>query len=254
MLSVSTQIARGEDLGAFTAMLASVTFVDELIVFNMERTDEEVLAICKQYQAKVISVTTPKIVESIRSRQVKEAKGDWVLIMDYDEIIPSALQKEIMAKVQDPKSTTAACAIGRDNFSLGYPLKHGGWNRDYVVRLIRRRDFLDWPTNIHSTPRVNGEVGRMVHAMEHHKDHSLSEMVTKTNRYAEIEATQFFTGGLRFVTPFTLIRKWWMESFRRSILKVGLLDGTIGLIQSLYQGFSVFISYAKLYEKQQGKK
>lgn len=86
--------------------------------------------------------------------------------------------------------------------------------------------------------------------MEHHKDDSLEQMVEKTNRYSDIEATQFYAGNMARVTPLTLMRKWWMESFRRGLFKRGLLDGRIGLIQSLYQGFSVLISYAKLYEKQ----
>jgi hypothetical protein len=45
-----------------------------------------------------------------------------------------------------------------------------------------------------------------------------------------------------------------MEFIRRYFLKRGYLDGRIGLFQSLYQGYSVFISYAKLYELQRSKK
>ena len=89
--------------------------------------------------------------------------------------------------------------------------------------------------------------------MEHHKDASLAQMVTKTNRYSAIEAEQFFHGGLPLVTPFTLFRKPTMEFIRRYLLKRGFLDGSIGLIQSLYQAYSVFISYAKLYELQHKK-
>jgi hypothetical protein len=87
--------------------------------------------------------------------------------------------------------------------------------------------------------------------MEHHKDASLSQMVTKTNRYSDIESQQFYDGGLPPVTALTLIRKTGMEVFRRYILKLGFLDGRIGVVQAIYQGFSVFISYAKLFEKQQ---
>lgn len=253
MLSVSTQIAQGESLLSFSHMLESVSFADEIIIFNMERKDIDALALFEKFNARVIDVQTPKIVESIRSRQVKEAKGDWVLIMDYDEIIPEALKNEILA-ITGNLASCPAYSIPRDNYSLGYKLGHGGWQRDYVVRLISHKRFVDWPTNIHSTPKVSGSTIRTNNAMEHHKDESLSQMVTKTNRYSEIESTQYFAGHLSPVTAFTLIRKWWMESLRRGIFKGGLLDNKIGLIQSLYQGYSVFISYAKLYEKQQKSK
>ncbi len=249
MLSVSTQIATGDSLSVFTEMLKSVSFANELLIFNMERTDKEALVLFEKYKARVINVKTPKIVEEIRERQIKEAKGDWVLVMDYDEIVPVDLQGEILAIIENLASCSAY-AIGRDNYSLGYPMRRGGWERDYVVRLVRKSDFLSWPKNIHSAPSVKGTTIKTTKAMEHHKDESLSQMVSKTNRYSDIEAAQFFEGKIAEVSSVTLMRKSWMESFRRGFLKRGLLDGKIGLIQSLYQGYSVFISYAKLYEKQ----
>ncbi len=251
MLTISTQIAREDNLTTFESMLKSVKFADEIIVFNLERTDDDALELFRKYAVKVVQSKTPKIkiVEEIRDLEVKAAKGDWVLVLDFDEVIPLGLKDEILAIVE----SNAACSsysIPRDNYSLGYRLNHGGWERDYVVRLIRKADFVSWPKNIHSTPVVKGSTVKTIHAMEHHKDSDLSQMVAKTNRYSDIEAQLFYDGGLPFVTVLTLLRKWWMESLRRGVLKRGILDGKIGLIQSLYQGFSVFISYAKLYEKQ----
>lgn len=253
MLSVSTQIVSEDSLVTFEAMLKSVNFADELIIFNMGRTDEQAIALFKRFKANVINVKRPKIVEEIRDRQVREAGGDWVLIMDFDEVITDGLRGEIEAITKN-RASCSAYLIGRDNYSLGYPMTHGGWERDYVVRLFRKADFVSWPTEIHSTPIVKGTMIRTTKAMEHHKDASLDQMVIKTNRYSDIEAAQFLSGKLPPVTSLTLIRKWWMESFRRGILKHGLLDGRIGLIQSLYQGYSVFISYAKLYELQSKNK
>lgn len=249
MLSVSTQIARGDSLATFAQMLKSVSFADELIIFNMERSDKETLALFAKFKARVINVKTLKVVEAIRDRQVKEAKGDWVLVMDYDEIIPEGLCGEILA-ITENRASCSAYAIGRDNYSLGYPLKHGGWERDYVVRLVRTADFISWPTTIHSAPLVKGTTIKTTQAMEHHKDESLEQMVEKTGRYSDIEAQQFFAGGMARVTMVTLLRKSVMEFIRRYFIKSGFLDGKIGLFQSLYQGYSVFISYAKLYEKQ----
>lgn len=251
-LTVSTQIARGDDLTAFTRLLASVAFADEIIIFNMERSDPAFLRLAKKFHAQVVDITTPQIVEEIRARQIQESHSDWVLVMDYDEVLPPALRDEIKT-IMDSTGACAAYAIGRDNYSLGFPLRHGGWERDYVVRLIHRVDLIAWPTNIHSSPQVKGCTVKTVHSMEHHKDASLSQMVAKTNRYSEVEAQLFFAGGLPPVTPITLLRKPTMEFIRRYLLKRGFLDGKIGLIQSLYQAYSVFITYTKLYELQSRK-
>lgn len=252
MLSVSTQLAPLDSLSTFKAMIKSVSFADEIVIFNLERTDQEALAYYKEIGAKIVEVKTPKIVESIRERQIKACSGDWVLVMDYDEIIPERLRDEILS-ITENLASCPGYAIGRDNFSLGYPLKHGGWERDYVVRLVQKSRFISWPTNIHSTPIVKGSIIKTTHSMEHHKDASLSQMVKKTDRYSEIESSQFFAGGMAKVTRLTLFRKSIMEFIRRYFVKKGFLDGRIGLFQSLYQGYSVFISYAKLYELQHKK-
>ncbi|OGD78860.1 hypothetical protein A2368_00365 [Candidatus Collierbacteria bacterium RIFOXYB1_FULL_49_13] len=253
MLSVSTQIAREDDLAVFSQMLKSVSFADELIIFNLDRSDSAALKLFRQFKAKVINCPTPSVVETIRAEQVEEAQGDWVLIMDFDEVIPPVLKIEITNISRLSSNVYSAYAIKRQNYSLGYPLRHGGWGQDYVIRLLRRADFLAWPKDIHSTPQVKGKIRKTKRAMEHHKDASLSQMVIKTNRYSAVEARQFFEGGLPPVTVFTLLRKPIMEFCRRYFFKLGFLDGAIGLLQSLYQSYSVFLSYAKLYELQRGK-
>ena len=249
-LVVSTQLAAGDSLVLFAKMLDSVSFADAVTVYNMERTDTAAQKLFRDYQVKVINVKTPQVVEQIRANQVREARGDWVLIMDFDEIITQALATEILAVCSMKSSAASAYFIPRENFSLGNRIMHGGWGDDYVMRLIKKSEFVDWGSNIHALPTFEGSSGKLKNYMEHHKDENLSYIVNKTNRYSESEAKQYLEGGLPLVTPLTLLRKLTLEFFRRAILKKGLLDGDIGLIQSLYQGFSVFVSYAKLYELQ----
>lgn len=251
MLTVSTAIAPGEDLQVFANLLTSINFADEILIYNFGRRDAKLARLIKAGRGRVINLQPPypKIVEGIRTRQIKEAKHDWVLVMDFDEIVTPSLKDEIL-QVTGSSSPHAAYAIRRRNFSLGYPLRHGGFGDDYVFRLFRRTKFVRWPAEIHSTPDFQGSFGKLTNVMEHHKDATLCQMVTKTNRYSEVEARLFFDGGLPPVTPLTLIRKTGMEFIRRYFLKFGFLDGKIGLIQSLYQAFSVFITYSKLYELQ----
>lgn len=252
MLSVSTQLTGSDSLTLFETMLKSISFADEIIIFALDRHDQDLQSLATKYHAKVINLPTPQIVELIRDQEVKTAKHDWVLVIDGDEVVTTALQQEIASVITN--ESIPAYSIPRRNFSLGYPIRRGGFGDDYVVRLIHKPSFQSWPTNIHSTPVVTGTTGKLCSFLEHHKDEGVEQMVDKTNRYSEIESQQFLDGHLPQVTPITLIRKWWMESFRRGILKGGLLDGRIGIIQSLYQGYSVFTSYAKLYEKQRGAK
>lgn len=231
-------------------MLDSVAFADEIIIFNMERDDEEAPKLFKRYKARVINVKTPKVVEFIRSKQVEASSNDWVLVMDYDEVITPELAKEIKSIISDNVKHFSAYYLTRRNFSLGYPLRHGGFGDDQVPRLFYKPNFISWSKEIHGMPRVKGEFGHLNHPMEHHKDSSLAQMVTKTNRYTDVEALQFFEANTPPVTATTLIRKTVMEFIRRYILKAGFLDGRIGIIQAIYQSYAIYLRYAKLYELQ----
>lgn len=247
-LTVSTQLSPSDNLASFARMLDSVSFADEILVFQLGTA-----AVPSRPRLRFIEAKEPRVIEYLRARQVKEAKGDWVLVLDFDEVVTPALAKEIKSVITN-STPYSVYAFPRRNYSLGYPLKFGGWGTDYVQRLFLRRDFIDWPQEIHSPPRFRGQLGLLKGELEHHKDESLEYIVNKTNRYTDQEAKQFYEGGLSPVTSLTLIRKLKMEMLRRGVLKLGLLDGKIGLIQSIYQGFSVFLSFAKLYEKQLEKK
>ena len=254
MLSVSTQIAKEDDLSVFARMLDSVRSADELIIFNMERKDSEAKKLFAKYQARVVNIKTPKVVEEIRERQIKESKSDWILVMDYDEVITAGLAKEIKKVVGSSNQKYGAYYITRRNYSLGYPLKHGGFGDDAVPRLFLKSNFVSWPTEIHGMPKTKAEFGNLTNPMEHHKDASLAQMVAKTNRYTDVEARQFFEGGVARVTQLTLLRKTIMEFIRRYFLKAGFLDGKIGIIQAIYQSYAIYLRYAKLYEYQKGKR
>ncbi|GAB4027625.1 MAG: glycosyltransferase family 2 protein [Candidatus Microgenomates bacterium] len=254
MLTVSTQITVGDDLSTFTRMLNSVYFADEILIFNMERDDKETLQLFKKFEARVINVKTPKVVEFIRSKQVSSSRYDWVLIMDYDEVIPGDLANEIKSiSERGVAFKFSAYYLTRRNFSLGYPLGHGGFGDDQVPRLFYKPNFVNWSKEIHGMPKIRGEFGYIEKPMEHHKDASLAQMVTKTNRYTDVEALQFFEAKAELVTSTTLFRKTIMEFIRRYFIKAGFLDGRIGLIQAIYQSYAIYLRYAKLYELQKNK-
>lgn len=250
MLSASTTIAKGDNLTTLNNLLESIRFVDEIRIYVMDiKDDKQLSGIAEKFNATLVDTPRPPVVEHIRDQQINDTKNPWVLIVDFDETIPTNLQKEILAITNDPNSLSAY-SIPRLNYSLRCRLTRGGWGTDHVVRLIRKSGFITWPHEIHSTPKIKGKIGKTNNYMEHHKDESLESMIDKTNRYSFVEAMQYYKGGLAEVTAFTLLRKTIMEIIRRGIIKGGILDGPIGLIQSIYQGYSVFISYAKLYEKQ----
>jgi len=185
-----------------------------------------------------------------RNFGAKKANGEWLFYVDADELVTPALRKELKSKIQNLKSKINAYAIPRINILLGQEMKHGGWWPDYVIRLIRKESLKGWKGELHEQPEIKGEVGKLVNPLIHNSHRNLKEMVEKTNEWSEIEAKLMFgkdhppVNLPRFGTA--MFREFWY----RAIIKKGFLDGPVGVIEIIYQVFSRFVSYAKLWELQ----
>ena len=137
---------------------------------------------------------------------------------------------------------------------MGKELHHGGWWPDYVKSLYRKDSLRRWSGELHEEPEFAGGMGHLHAALIHNKHESFSEMVDKTNNWSEIEARLMFDAHHppmnipRFITA--MGREFW----HRMIIKRAFLDGKIGIMFAMYQVFSRFVSYAKLWEMQIQKK
>ena len=228
--------------------LDSVKWADEIIVVDDSSIDKtEDIAI--KHGARVVNLQKGSFSDR-RNLGAKGASGVWLLYIDADELVTPALRKELKSKIQNPKSKFNAYAIPRRNILLGHEMKHGGWWPDYVLRLIRYESLNGWKGDLHEQPEIEGNVGKLNKPLIHNSHRSLTEMVEKTNDWSEIEAKLMFEANhpqmnlSRFATA--MFREFWY----RAIIKKGFLDGPIGIIEIIYQVFSRFVSYAKLWEMQ----
>lgn len=139
--------------------------------------------------------------------------------------------------------------IPRQNiFGRGQWLRHGGWWPDYQLRFINKKYFKNWPKEIHSSPDINGATGYLKQPLLHYFHGDLTKMVEKTIIFENIESELLFKAN-KNVTTTTFFRKFLAEFYRRCIKHLGFLDGTVGIIESIYQAFSKTITYLYLYEK-----
>lgn len=241
--------------------LKSVSFADEIIVVDDGSIDKTV-DIAKKYGARVIEKSGGNFSDR-RNLGAKEANGKWLLYVDADERVRAQLRKEIESRITRPhriresvsgaanhESRINAYAIPRKNILLGKEMKHGGWWPDYVIRLIRKDSLKGWKGELHEQPEIDGDLGKLKNPFIHYTHRNLSEMVEKTNEWSEIEAMLMYAGNhppmniVRFFTA--MFREFWY----RAIKEKGFLDGPIGIIEIIYQVFSRFVSYAKLWEMQ----
>lgn len=226
--------------------LESVKWTDEIIVVDSGSKDKTV-DIAKKHGAKVVKHTGGGF-SDWRNKGAREAKSEWLLYIDADERVTPGLRTEIESKLKDPRHS--AYAIPRRNFILGKELKHGGQWPGYVKRLFKKSEFKGWTGELHEEPQFEGDLGHLKNSLIHQKHDNLSDMVAKTNKWSEIEAKLMYKAKHppmnvpRFITA--MFREFWL----RMVRQMAFLDGPIGIIYALYQVFSRFVSYAKLWEMQ----
>lgn len=230
---------------------------DVIIVVDTESTDKTV-ALAKQNGAEVFSFPFARYVEPARNFGIEKVKTEWVFLLDVDERITEKLAGEIVGilkQVQDDpdshKSGVTHYKLRRKNIFAGKKwLQHGGWNSttDYQTRMIKKSAFKEWPQAIHSTPIIDGKAGLLKEPLLHYFHKNLETMVAKTIVYEDIESDLLFKAH-KPVSTSTFFRKFLGELYRRLFKWHGYKDGTLGVIESIYQAFSKTITYLFLYEK-----
>lgn len=202
---------------------------------------------------EVIKVDTPKIKGSFsdwRNEGLKKAKTDWVFYVDTDEEVTPALRAEINQLINKSVNQKTVYALPRKNFIFGQEFKHGGQWPDYQKRLFLRSNLTGWSGDLHEEPQFDGKIGYLNNPLVHHKDITISEMITKTNKWSEIESLLLFNSKHPKMNIFHFATAAAREFFKRFIKELCFLDGIKGIIYGIYQIYSKLITYSKLWEKQ----
>ena len=234
--------------------LKSLEWVDELLVIDNGSTDKT-SEIAKKTKARVINYSKGHNFSEVRNYGLNEAEGEWVLYIDADERITLELKEEIKDIIggSSLEQKKYNYAIPRKNVILGKELTHGGWYPDYVKRLFLKTNLQKWSGDLHEEPEYIGEIKHLTNPMTHIKHESFAEMIEKTNKWSGIEAQLMFSAGHPPMTIPRFLSAMTREFWKRMIIKVAFLDGPEGIMFAMYQVYSRFISYAKLWELQQKK-
>lgn len=227
--------------------ITSVSFADEVMVVDTGSTDAT-MSVAKSLGAKVIASKENNFAEN-RNKGLKEAKGEWVLYIDTDERVSEELAKEIQKAIT--VDSFAAYKVQRKNFYLG----NNPWPKvETLERLFQRSALKGWYGQLHETPTVEGHVGLLPGYLLHYTHRDLASMLKKTIDWSVIEAQLRFDANHPKIVWWRLLRVMTTGFYDSYFAQGGWRAGTMGLIESMYQGYSMFITYARLWEMQKTHK
>jgi len=233
-------ITRNEEgnLGACLASLSGVA--DEIVILDSESTDRTV-AVAEAAGARVVRHRFDGF-GAAKQRALELATGTWVLSVDADERVTPALADEIHRTLAT-EPPVSGYLVRRDVFFLGKRLRFGGMGNDWVLRLFRRAGARFSLSPVHEHVEIPGRPARLDATLEHHAYRTLAEHVEKMNRYTDIQAQMKSGNGVRYRNWMWVRLPW--EVFARCVLRLGILDGTAGVIFATMSAYSAWLKYAK---------
>lgn len=231
--------------------IKSVEWADEILVCDMY-SDDDTAVIAKKLGAKIIFHKRVGFVEPARNIAVSKAEGDWILILDADEEIPSSLADKIKEIVSKDGVVTHV-EVPRKNIIFGKAMEASMWWPDYNTRLFKRNS-VTWGNKIHNKPKAEGQGLTLPpvenYAIIHHHYQSVSQFLLRMDRYTSIQAKELKESGYEFNWR-DLISKPLSEFLSRFYANRGFKDGMHGLALSLLQAFSHFVMYLKVWERKE---
>lgn len=250
MVTLSVIIITKNEEDNIWRCLESVKWANELIVVDSFSTDKTI-EIAKQYTDKIYLNDNTKCLNINKNLGMEKATGEWILIMDADEIVPPELTIEIKEILKRNTKAFDGYLVMRKNMFLGKWMKHGGW-WEYAqnIELVRKgRGY--FPPGLHDALKVpSGKVGRLNNPIIHHNiDADTSEWIDKMNFYTNLETEEMKEAGTKFSMIRTMILPF-VVFFISYIWKSGYRDGFHGLVAATFAAFYVFIKNVKLWELQ----
>jgi glycosyltransferase involved in cell wall biosynthesis len=224
----------------------SLSFCDEIIVIDDYSTDRTA-ELAKHLGAAVYPYTTDSFAKR-RNLGLSKAKGKWIVYLDVDERISPELKTAIKSVLERKTDIFAAYRLQRKNFYLG----NNEWPvMEKLERLFKKSKLEEWYGDLHESPRVNGDIGDIDEGyIKHYSHQDLSSMLDKTIQWSKIEAELRYNSNHPKMSWWRFFRVMMTAFYDSYIRQKGYKVGTAGLIESMFQAYSMFITYARLWEMQ----
>lgn len=224
--------------------LESLKWTDEIIVLDTASKDMTT-AIAKKYTDKVI-ITENISYARKRNRGIDMASGDWILWIDADERVTADLKDEINSVINNPDAYEAYL-INRKSFFINKFIRHSGWYPDYTLRLFKKSAGIRFnEAAVHEKMVYPGKKSKLKSTLVHYTDRTFEHYISKLNNYTSLSAEELFDNNKKS-SLIDIIFRPAFTFFKMYFLKLGFLDGYMGLVLCTLSGIHVFTKYSKLY-------
>ncbi len=241
---ISVIILTKNEESNIAACLNSVSWCDEKIVIDDQSTDNTV-EIAKNKGAKVFSRTMGNNFSDQRNYGLEKAQGDWILFIDADERVSSALWYEIMQHTSEAIDDCIGYYIKRQDTMWGRTLKHGEVGNIVLLRLAKKNTG-KWEGSVHEQWKVRGKTKLLKNSLDHFPHPTVAEFLREISYYTDIRSQELFKKNVKSSWLSIIIypkSKFILNYF----FKRGFQDGLAGFVFAMMMTLHSFLVRSKLW-------
>lgn len=229
--------------------LKSVQWADEIVVLDSFSCDGT-LNIAKEYGAKIFQ---HKFLGYGPQKQLALEKTtcEWALLLDADEEVTAALEKEIKALLAGSPEHDGYKLPRQEQLFWRMSTPRISYN--YQLRLFRKSAGRLSKDAVHADPEVEGSVGKLQAPFWHYGEANIHAKESRINAYSSGMVAEKVAKGKKHPLLMCLFYPTWtfVQSY---FFKGNFLNGSAGLIGSVIMAHYSFLKYAKLHEYYQVEK
>ena len=239
---ISVVIIAKDEASRIGATIESVRFAHEVIVADTGSTDGTGF-VAAELGARVVDIPFTGFGPT-KQKATELAHGDWILSLDADEVVSVSLAVEILNTVRNPEALNGYW-VPRRAWFLGKRIQYGGWGNDRVVRLYRRGKGHFSNDIVHEKVLVQGPLGELKHAIDHHTDPSFPRYLAKIDRYSTLAAEKIAVDLSKKVGVGPAIAHAFSTFLRIYVGRGGWREGVHGALLAASSTYSTFLRYLK---------
>lgn len=259
-MSLSVVIITKNEAQNIGPCIESVWFADEVIVLDGQ-SEDQTAEIARGLGARVIEAGEFLGFGAQKNWALSFASCEWVLSLDADERVTKALGEEILTVIKhhgpiDFESHTQPL-VGFDLPRLtqfcGQWIHHCGWQPDRVIRLFKKDQAFFSSDLVHERLVMSAggqwsanNLGHLSGQLEHYSYRTPHDYWRKLEQYSQAWAQERHAKGLKVNIARALISSVF-AFFRSYVLRLGFLDGSMGLAVCMMQAHATFAKYFTLY-------
>lgn len=240
MISVTVLTKNSEEL--IKRCLESLKGFEEVIVLDNGSSDQTIEIARAFSNVKVFE--SPFIgFGPLKNLAASYAKNDWILSIDFDEVLKEETFLEIKNLCLEP---SCVYSFPRENRFIGKPIIASGWSPDLVLRLYHKKTTSYSNALVHESVQTkNLKVVSLKHAIEHDSYRRIDDLLIKMQIYSTLFAKE--RAHLKKSSLLKAIVHAKFAFLKTYIFKRGFLDGAQGYIIAKYNADTAYYKYLKLH-------